>query len=78
MYIYDLTENLDSNPKLFADGTSSFSIVNNVAQPTSQLSSDLTKINDWANKWEMRFNPDYTKPAHEVAFSCKRNETHHL
>ena len=31
LYINDLTENLDSNPKLFADNTSLFSIVNNVA-----------------------------------------------
>ena len=26
----------------------------------------------------MSFNPDYTKPAYEVVFSRKRNETHHL
>ena len=25
----------------------------------------------------MSFNPDLTKPAHEVVFSHKRNETHH-
>ena len=25
----------------------------------------------------MSFNPDYTKPAHEFVFSCKRSETHH-
>ena len=26
----------------------------------------------------MSFNPDYTKSAHEIVFSCKRSETHHL
>ena len=31
LHIDDLTENLDSNPKLFADDTSLISIVNNVA-----------------------------------------------
>ena len=77
LYINDLTENLNSNPKLFADNTSLFSIVNNVAQSNSQLSSDSTKINGWAFKWKMSFNPDYTKRAHEVVFSCKRIETHH-
>ena len=77
LYINDLTENLNSNPKLFADDTSLFSIVNNVAQSNSRLSSDLTKINDWAFKWKMSFNPDYTKPAHEVVFSRKRIETCH-
>ena len=70
-------ENLNSNPKLSADDTFLFSIVNNVAQSNSQLSSDLTKINDWAFEWKMSFNPDYTKPAHKVVFSRKRIETHH-
>ena len=46
LYISDLTENLDSNPKLFADDTFLFSI----APSNSQLSSDLTKTNDWAYK----------------------------
>ena len=79
LYINDLTENLNSNPKLFADDTFLFSIVSNIAQSNSQLSSDLTKINDWAFKWKMSFNPDYTKPAHEVVFSRKIIETrHHL
>ena len=25
----------------------------------------------------MSFNPNNSKPAHEVVFSCKRSETHH-
>ena len=25
----------------------------------------------------MSFNPDYTKPTHDVVFSRKRSETHH-
>ena len=77
LYINDLTENFDSNPKLFADGSSLFSIVNNVAQSNSQVSSNLTKINDWNYKWKMSFNADHTKPGHEVVFSRKRSETHH-
>ena len=76
LYINDLTENFDSNPKLFADGSSLFSIVNNVAQSNSQVSSNLTKINDWNYKWS--FNADHTKPGHEVVFSRKRSETHPL
>ena len=46
LYINDLTENLVSNPKLFTDYTSLISIVNNITHPNSQLSSDLTQIND--------------------------------
>ena len=46
LYVNNLMENLDSNPKLFADDTFLFFIVNNVPQSNSQSNSDLTKIND--------------------------------
>ena len=72
VYINDLTENLHSNPKLFADDTSLFSIVADEALSNSYLNDDLKKINDWAYKWKMSFNPDSTKPAHEVVFSRKK------
>ena len=72
VYINDLTENLHSNPKLFADDTSLFSIVADEALSNSYLNNDLKKINDWAYKWKMSFNPDSTKPAHEVVFSRKK------
>ena len=39
LYTNDVTENLNSNLKFFANDTSSLSIVNNVAQSNSQLSS---------------------------------------
>ena len=73
-YINDLTENLHSIPKLFADDTSLFSIVADEALSNSYL-NDLKKINDWAYNWKMSFNPDSTKPAHEVVFSRKKNIT---
>ena len=72
VYINDLTENLHSNPKLFADDTSLFSIVADEALSNSYLNDDLKKINDWAYKWKMSFNLDSTKPAHEVVFSRKK------
>ena len=39
----------------------------------SYLNDDLKQINDWAYKWKMSFDPDSTKPAHEVFFSRKEN-----
>ena len=36
------------------------------------LNDDLSKINDLTYRWKMSFNPDSTKPAHEVVFSRKR------
>ena len=72
-YINDLTENFHSNPKLFADDTSLFLTVTDEALSNSYLNDDFKKINDWAYKWEMSFNPDSTKPAHEAVFSRKKN-----
>ena len=71
--LIDLTENLHSNLKLFADDTSLFSTVTNEAFSNSYLNDDLGKINDRAYKWKMIFNPDSTKTAHEVVFCRKRN-----
>ena len=78
LYINDCAENLDSNSKPLGDDTSLFSTVINATESNSQLSSDLAKINDWAYKWKMSFNCYHTKPAHELAFSCEINKTHHL
>ena len=76
MYINDLTENLHSNPKLFADDTFLFSTATDKALPNSHLINDLSKINDWTYKWKQSFNPDSTKPAHEAVVSRKINSIH--
>ena len=44
IYINDMSHNLSSNTKLFADDTSIFSTVKNVNFSTDQLNSDLEKI----------------------------------
>ena len=69
--IYNLSKNLSSNHKLFADDTSLFSVVHNLNTCTNSLNEDLEKINDWATQWKMSFNPDPTKQAPEVIFSRK-------
>ena len=66
-----LSENIDSNPKLF-EITYSYFTFNNAASSNSQLSVDLTKINYWAYKRKMSFYLDYRKPSHEVTFSFKK------
>ena len=35
------------------------------------LNNDLLKINNWAYQWKMSFNPDPSKQAQEMIFSCK-------
>ena len=77
IYINDLSENLASNPKLFADDTSFFSVVKNVDASNIDLNNDLKKISKWAFQWKMNFNPDPTKKAQELIFSCKVQTTNH-
>ena len=45
VYINDLPENLVSNPKLFADDTSLFSVIRNKHLSAQNLNEDLNKIN---------------------------------
>ena len=74
---YDLSDGLTSNPKLFADVTSLFSVVQNINSTANDLNSDLIKISYWVFQWKIRFNPDPEKQAQEVIFSRKINKTDH-
>ena len=48
IYMNGLSENLVSNPKLFADGTSLFPVIFDKDLPAKNLNHDLNRINDWA------------------------------
>ena len=63
IYINDLSEDLPTTAKLFADDTSLF--------------NDLCKISNWAFQCKMSFNPDSSKQAQEVIFSRKIQKTGH-
>ena len=58
IFISDLSDNLISNPKLFADDTSLFSVVQDITLTAKNLNDDLKKINKWAFQSKMSFNPD--------------------
>ena len=49
-----------------------FSIVNNPVISPTGLNHDLDIIYQWAHQWKMEFNPDPSKQANEVLFSCKK------
>ena len=49
-YIDDLSDNLESNIKLFADGTSMFSVVSDPINTSQKVNNDLDKVSLWANK----------------------------
>ena len=71
IYINDLSDNIHSGIKLFADDSSLYVKVRNVEEARASLTSDLETISLWANQWKMQFNPDITKQAIEVVFSSK-------
>ena len=77
IYINDLERNIKSNVKFFADDTMLFSIVNDLKISASELNHDLKIINKWAYQWKMEFNPDPSKQATELLFSCKKNRQNH-
>ena len=78
IYIKDLSDGLTSNPKLFADDTSLFSVIHNINSTANDLNSDLIKISNLAFQWKIRFNSDPSKQAQEVIFSRKINKIDHL
>ena len=75
MYINDLTEHLQSNAKLFADGTSLFTIVNHPNATAKQLCEDL--VTEWVFRWKMSFNPNPSRQAQEVIFTRKVKKVVH-
>ena len=77
LYINDLTENISSNMRLFADDSSLFLKVRDIDNTQAQLMDDLDKITNWAWQWKMEFNPDINKQAIEVIFSHKKKKPVH-
>ena len=70
IYINDLSDNLITNPKLFADDAFLlFCIVQDPNATANGLNKDLVKINDWPYQWKRNFDP--FKQAQEVFFSRK-------
>ena len=55
-----------------------FSILKDPVISTNSLNHDLDVICQWAYQWKMQFNPDTTKQATEVLFSCKKSSPNHL
>ena len=73
MNINDLSDNLITNPNLFADDTFLFPIVYDLHATANDLNNGLTKINDWAYQWKINFNHEPFKQVHKVLFSRKIN-----
>ena len=51
-----------------------FSIVKDPVISGDDLNHGLDINHQWAHQWKMEFNPDPTKQATEVLFSCKKSQ----
>ena len=77
VYINDLTDNISSEMRLFADDSSLFTRVEGVDLTHEKLVKDLQTITNWGYQWKMVFNPDITKQSIEVLLSIKKKKPVH-
>ena len=74
IYINNLSDNLISNAKFFADDTSLFSVVRNVNISAKELDDDLKKDNDWTLQWKMSSKSEQTSPGSYFQSQIKETE----
>ena len=77
VYINQSPNGLFSNSILFANDASIFSVVIEHLNSSNKPNEDLAKIYQWAYRWKMSFNPEVSKQAQEVTFSCKKDINNH-
>ncbi|CAM4478002.1 unnamed protein product [Lepidochelys kempii] len=63
IFINDLEKGVNSEVAKFADDTKLLKIVKTQAD-CEELQKDLSKLGDWATKWQMKFNVDKCKVMH--------------
>jgi len=61
VYANDITHNLLSITRLFADDTSLASTTSNIEDLQSIINHDLREISKWSKQWLVTFNPDTTE-----------------
>ena len=73
IYVDDLKKNIKSNIIFFADDTMLFSIVKQPVISANNLNHDLKVIHEWLTQRKLVFNPDPSKQATGLLFSCKKS-----
>ena len=58
IYINDISANIASTVKIYADDTKIYRKIMEPDKDIPALQLDLNKLSDWANKWQLRFNPE--------------------
>ena len=74
VYINDIVDNLELVINLFADDTSLSIEIDTPNISGAILQSDIEKINNWADKWLVKFNPSKSK---SLLISRKRDKPDH-
>ena len=59
--INDISRNIMSNTKLFADDIKVYSILRDTKEDVEELQKDLTRLESWSNDWQLKFNTDKCK-----------------
>ena len=72
VFINDIVSDINSNIRLFADDTTIYVIVENPLTTSVVLNSDIQKIDSWADKWLVKFNPLKSE-----SFTRKLNRPYH-
>ena len=52
-----------------------FSVVSDPINTSQKLNKDPDKVDLWANKWKMSFNPDPSKQAQDIIFFTEDNQS---
>ena len=60
-YINDITENIQTNIRLFADDTALFVTVDDPIDSNNMLNIDLKSIQEWSDTWLVKFSAPKTK-----------------
>ena len=74
VYINDITNNISSNIRLFADDTTIFVTVDDATEAAEVLNSDLRCISNWATRWLVTFSPPKTEC---MLVSLRKNSLNH-
>jgi hypothetical protein len=72
IYINDLPDTVESDSYLFADDTKIFRIIKG-KDDKEILQDDLTKLEEWSDKWPLKFHPEKCK--HMKIGKSKNEET---
>ena len=58
IYVNDISSNISSSIKMFADDTKVYREITDLENDTRTLQTDIVRLVDWATLWQLRFNPE--------------------